>query len=265
METKNSILKIHIKHSKPIEINNLTSALESIGNLYVSYVTKHGGCDAQAKASLYVDKVEEGSLVFYLTELVSATLIPFVENVNTIVDFASFAKNVIDYFSKGIGQKPNLTLSECNDFNNVYSVVEGDNNGEVSIGAVSNGNHNNIFVNCTFNFNESNRGRNQLEKETEQLKIVIPGVNSYSKQLMTIFQMRGDMNSDIGNRATIENISSRKIPVLFADENLKIQILNSDMNPVKRGFIVDVECQYANNKIAAYKILKLHETIPIDE
>ena len=98
MEKMPTILLVHIKPSKPIEINDFTSSLNAVGNLFSSYVQKNGSCDEQARARLYIEKIEEGSIAIYLTELVTATLIPFVENANTIFEFASFLKRTCDYY-----------------------------------------------------------------------------------------------------------------------------------------------------------------------
>lgn len=261
---QNTYLRVHIKHSKPVEINEFTTSLNSISNLFSSYVQKHGEIEEQTKAKLYVEKIQEGSIIVCLTELVTSTLLPFAENVNIIVEFATFIKDVYNYFINGSGEKPELTLSECNDFNNMLSLVAGDNKGEMAIGAVIRGDNNNVLVGCTFNYIDSNAGQNQLKLEAERLRAVAPLSEKYSRQLMTIYQLRSDMDSNVGNKAIIESLSHKKVSVVFETDKLKEDILNSESNPVKKAFLVDVEVQTVNNRIAAYKVLALHDVIDIE-
>lgn len=79
---------------------------------------------------------------------------PFLENMNIIFEFSSYVKNVLEYYANGIGEKPKLGLSEIKNFKDFLTVTAGDNNGEMTIGAISKGNKCNIFNNCTFNFRE---------------------------------------------------------------------------------------------------------------
>lgn len=260
---QDTALLIHLKHSKPVEINEFTASLNAVGDLYCSFVRENGGCDEQAQAKLYVEKITEGSIMVYLSELVSANLIPFVENANTIIDFATFLKTVFEYYIHGIGNKPEITIQECRDFGNMLSVVAGDNKGEMEIGAVVKGSNNNILVGCTLNYTDGNAGQNTFKKEEERLRSVAPQSKIYLRQLMVVDQMRRDMTKDSGNKAMVDGISKKKLPVLFQTDELKKEILNSDCNPVKKAFFVDVEVQTANGKMVAYKVIALHDIIDI--
>lgn len=86
----------------------------------------------------------------------------------------------------------------------------------------------------------------------------------HTRQLMTIYQMRGDMGTDKGNKAVIDAISKNKLAVVFETDELKEQILHSDSNPTKKAFLVDVVVQTVAGKIAAYKVMALHDVIDID-
>lgn len=258
-------LRIHIRYSKSIEVNEFANTLNSIGSLYSSFVQKNGGSDEMAHAKLYVRSVQEGSIIIFLQELISGTIIPFVDNVNTIVDFVGFIKSVVDYFIHGIGEKPQLSIQDCQNFNNMFALTAGDNNGLTEIGAVNKADNGNIFVNCTFNYTESNGGQNQINKEIERLKSIAPRSEDYHGVLMIIDQMRGDITKDSGNKAQIDAISKRKYPVVFATDELKKQILDIESNPTKKAFYVDASVQTINDKIAAYKILALHDIIDLQE
>lgn len=40
MEAKDTVLKIHVEHSRPIEINEFTSALNAVGSLFSTFAQK---------------------------------------------------------------------------------------------------------------------------------------------------------------------------------------------------------------------------------
>lgn len=260
----NAIL-VHIEHSKPIEINEFTRSLSAIGSLFSSYVKKEGGSKEMAQAKLYVEKIEEGCIDIILVETITASLIPFAENVNTILDFSSYLKKIIEYFTKSTGPKPELDLQEAKDLKDVFAITSGDSKGTTSIGAMVKDNKGNVFNNCTFNFNESNSAQNQIEKAIESYKQTSPAGDVYSRQLMTIYQMRSDMRTDCGNKAVIDAISRRKLGVVFETDGLKEQILHSDENPTKKAFLVDVIVQTSGGKPAAYKVMALHDVVDLEE
>lgn len=258
-------LLVHIEHSKPIEIAEFVSSLNAVGNLFSSFAQSKGDSKELSQAKLYVEKIEEGCIDIILCEVVAASLIPFAENMNIIFEFSSYIKSVLDYFTKGSGSTPILSLQEGKSFRDLMIVTAGDNKGEMTIGAINKDNKGDIFNNCTFNFQESNSAQNQLEKEIESIKSIQPTDEVYSRVLMTIYQMRSDMNTDTGNKAIIDSISKKKIGIVFETDDLKSCILNSEYNPAKKAFLVDVVVQTVNEKLAAYKVMALHDTIDLDE
>lgn len=262
-EQANTLL-IHIEHSKPIEINEFTTSLNAIGGLFSSFAQEKGESREMSQANLYVEKIESGCIDIFLCEIVSASLIPFMENMNIILEFSSYIKSVLDFFTSGIGEKPELKAGEAKNFKDLLNITANDNKGEMIIGAIVNENKEYMFNNCTFNFPQSNSAQNQLDKEIERMKSIQPTGNKYTRQLMTIYQMRSDMNANVGNKAVIESISPRKLSVVFSSDELKEEILHSDDNPTKKAYWVDVETLNVNGKLVGYNVLELHDTIPLE-
>ena len=252
MEQKNNVdaILFHIEHSKPIEISEFVTSLNAIGNLFSLFAKKNGDCKEAAKSKLYVEKIEEGCIDIILCEI--------------ILEFSSYIKNVLDFFTEGVGLKTDLDLNECKNFKDLALVTAGDNNGITTIGAINKGDKSNIYYNCTFNFQEGNSAQNQLEKEIKSIKSVQPVTDMYSRQLMTIYQMRSDMETDKGNMAVIDAISKNKMAVVFETDELKEMILHSDSNPTKKAYLVDVVLLTVNGKIAAYKVMALHDVIDLE-
>lgn len=262
---KDTALLIKITHSKPIEVKDFVATMNAIGNLFDDFCNENGDSSEAKKAKLYVEKIEHGSIEIFLTEAVTALALPFIENVNLIMEFAGHIKNVIQYFTKGEGNNPKLTPKELKNYKDVFAITAGDNKGKTEIGAIESGNKKNIFNNCTFNYFESNTAQNQIERAERELKDSEFSENIHERQLMTIFQMRGNMGTDTGNRAIVDNLSTKSFPVVFETDDLKRKILRNDENPTKKGFLVDVIIQTIGGKPAVYKIIKLHEIIPLDD
>ncbi len=259
-------LLVHIQHSKPVEISEFTNSLNAVGNLYSSYMKKHGLTKEATNAKLYVSKIEEGSIDVILQDLVLGTMIPFFENANTMIEFATFVKGAISYFAKGQGEKPDLSIQDCKDLKEVMTITAGDKNGTMEIGAINSADKSLVFVGCAFNFTESNSAQNQLAKEIEALRVIAPADNTYTRQLMKIYQMRSDMSNDKGNKAIIDSIApKKKVGVVFETDDLKERILNSDENPAKKAYLVDVVVQTIDGKLAAYKVTSLHDVIDLEE
>lgn len=266
LEVRDTALLVHIKHTKPIEMSEFVSSLSALNGLYSSYVRKNGGSKELSQSKLSVEKIEKGSIDIYLCDLVAATIIPFLENANVILEFASYVKNVYDYFMKGKGEKPSLDAQECDNFSDILNVVAADQGATMSIGAVSKTNSGNVFHNCTFNFGDSNSAQNQIGREKEIIKSVEPTDEIFSRVLMQIYQLRSDADSNKGNKAIIDEIQRGKhIPVVFESDILKGQILFSDANPTRKAFQVDVKVQTLNGKIVAYKVTALHDIIDLDD
>ena len=259
-------LLVHIKHSKPVDLSEFTSSLNAVGNLYSSYMKRNGLTKDATTAKLYVSKIEEGSIDVILQDMIMGTMIPFLENANTMFEFASFIKQAVTYFSQGNGNKPELTMQDCKDLREVMTITAGDKDGSMEIGAINSADKSRVFVGCTFNFTEGNSMQNQLTREIETMKVIAPADDTYTRQLMKIYQMRSDMSSDVGNKAIIDSIApKKKVGVVFETDELKERILNSDENPAKKAYLVDVVVQTIDGKLAAYKVTALHDVIGLDE
>lgn len=266
LDPKDTALLVHIEHSKPIEVKDFIATLNAVGNLYSSYVKKNADCKEMTNAKLYVEKIEKGCIDVYLCELASCAIIPFMENVNTIFDFAKMIKEVVSYYISGTGNEPKFSLSELKACKDLFAVSSNDRGSTTSIGAISKTINGNVYNNCTFNYNDSNSAQNQISRKEAELSVPTEDDEDIRKnQLMTIHQMVGDMALDKGNKAVIDAISKKKVGLLFDNDEIKSQVLHMDGNPTKKAFYVDVSLMYANDRLAAYKVLKLHDIVDLEE
>lgn len=257
---QDTALLVHIEHVKPIEVNDFVSSLNALNGLYSSFMRKRGAKSTDAK--LYVEKIQQGSIDIHLCELASVGLIPFLENVNSILDFAGHMKNIIDYFAKGKGDKPSLDINEYKNLSKLMDVVVADRETVVSIGAIAKENAQ-VFQNCTFNFLEGHGVKNQSEFFVDNSK-ELQSDNIYKRVLMQIFQIR-NAETKKGNKAIIDEIVEGKpVPLLFASDELRDVILFSDTNPTRKLFQVDVKVQRSSVGISAYTVMELHDVVDME-
>lgn len=262
---QDTILRIDIKHRKPVEMKDFVSSLNALNGLYSDYVKRYADKGVSA-SRLYIEKVQEGSIVIFLCELVASYILPLMEHSNIIFEFAGYLKKTYSFFAKGEGDKPELERRECGGLRKALDVVASDPEGQISMAAVDRNKPTNIYNNCTFNFSEVNSAQNQLRKEEETLASVEPTDNSHNRVLMQIYQVRKDSESNKGNMAIIEEIfAGKRIPVVFETDKLRDSILFSADNPTRKAFQVDVKVQTINEKVVAYKVTALHDIIDISE
>ena len=262
---ENPALLVHIEHKKPIEIKDFVSSLRALNNLYAGFIKNSDKYQGISNPKLFVEKIEDGCIDIFLCELATAALLPFMEYTNTIIEFAGYVKGVYDYFCRGRGEKPHLSIQECKDFASLLDTVVADNGSSISIGAVSKDNIKNVFNNCTFNFQDGNSTQNQMAKEIKERKEINKHESHrYNRVLMQIFQVRNDRNGDIGNYAIIDSVlKGKKMSVVFGTDELKNKILFSDFNPTQKAFWVDVIIETIENKPKAYNVVALHDIIDI--
>lgn len=264
LKSKDTALLIHIEHSQPIEIGDFVKTLNAVGGLFDDFVASNGGCDEMAKAKLYVEKIEHNCIDIHLCEVASAAMIPFMENVNIIIEFAKHIKGIVDFFANGKGEQPELTQKQLRNTHDLFSINAKDIGGNTSICAIDKSNNVNVYQNCNFGYLGSNSGQNISERIIQEMS-TSEERNTHKRQLMKIYQVRSDMSNDTGNKAIIDNISPKKVNLCFDSDELKASVLNSDINPIKKLFLVDVVTQTVSGKLAAYKVTALHEIMDFDE
>lgn len=263
LQPKDTALLVKIKHSKPIEVKDFVATINAMGNLFDGFCRANGDSSEARKAKLYVEKIEHGSIEIFLTEAVTALALPFMENMNLIMEFAGHIKDVIYYFTKGLGTKPELSLPELRNYHDVFAVTAGDNKGETQIGAIRIGDTHNVYNNCVFNYQDSNSSQNQIQRTEQELRDELPTETVYRRRLLTIHQMRSDSNTDKGNQGHIDELNKRPLSLVFESDELKNRILYSSENPTLQAYLVDVVVLTTGGRPVAYKVTDLHDIIPL--
>ncbi|KAA6319232.1 hypothetical protein EZS27_030852 [termite gut metagenome] len=255
----NTTLQIHICNNRPIELFDLTKSLSALSSQFSSFSISNGESQELKGAKLYVKQVKDGSLIIELIEYASMGLIPIiVENPDLIIGFAKYLKGIYDYFLSGEGEKPLLTVQDCKEFMSIVETTANDTSSKMEFNIINNSTG---TIQNTFNItnNNANAIQNKFKKEIDTLKRPTEEDNTHEKQLMTMYQARSDMKSKVGNKAVVDALYERPLNVVFGNEDIKEKMLNSNYNPLKTGYSVDVVVQTIRNVPCAYKIIKLHE------
>lgn len=253
-------LLIHIEQSKPIEIGDFTKSLNGLCGLFTQYAAEKGMCATTPK--LYVSKIQEGCIDVFLQ--LAEAFVPFISDANIYFDFVSHVRSIKNFFVKGEGEKPNLSKAELENLSDSMAFVVNDPKGSVDIQAID-GITKNEYNNCTILYIDGNGVQNQVDILKKALQEVPNDTTkTYTNQLLTICQAKGDMKAKTGNRGSIDNLNGGKPLPLFFDGDLKQQILkNEGTNPFTKAFLVDVEVRTAGGK-PLYYITALHDVVDMD-
>lgn len=255
-------LIITINNKQPVELLDLTKSLVALSTNFDRYTSEHGETKENREAKLYVKEIRSGSIIVELIELATVGMIPFADNVNTILDFANYFKTAVNFFLKGEGEDPELSPSELKEISTIVGPVAKDKGSQLNISTTVNGN---LTLNFNLNSNESSTIQNIFNRELKKLKLPEIVDDAEERVVLTFFQARSDKSSKIGNKGTIESLNKKPMNIVFDTEELKAEILHSDINPLKTAYVVDVKIETINEKPSIYRVIKLHEYFDLQE
>lgn len=264
LQDKEIKLVIEIHNKKPIELLDLTKSLVAFANQFDSYVSANGQRKEDREAKLYVKEIRSGSVIFELVEFASKTAIPFLENASTIIGFAGHLKDAYNFImgkSKEDDKPLEITNTEYKDLSQIVNPVANDNGSQINISATVNNHIENQFV---INSLDANAVQNLIDKALKESKTPELDNDTKKKVLLKLWQIRTDVKAKAGNKGIIDELSSKTMNIVFEDEKLNEEMLHSDYNPNEVVFVVDVKLQTVGGKLAAYKVVKFHETLDID-
>lgn len=243
-----------IDFDKPIELNEYTQSLNAFAAEYKKFIREKYGSEQPIDAKLHIEKISEGSIETTLVEY-AVVGIPFLQNINTIVEFGKSVKMIYDHFlGRNVGEE--LPKYDVETLNHLKSIVQPGTDVGNKITIHVQGNDNNVQVLVADDLTASALS-DRINKEKKLLES--PSLLIHEKQSFYFVQAKKDLSDKKGNYGKIESITSSRLRVIFADEDLKSQMITGEHNPFNTIFIVDVEVQTIKEKPKVYKILALHE------
>lgn len=250
-----SKLTIEIRNTEPIQLSALVDMFAGLCSEYNKFVSEHESFELSKQTRLYVKEVREGSQIYELVDKVPL-LIPFVENVSSVIEFTKKLKKVYDFFKGITDDKPELDSSDIKNYTKIIEPIAKDNGSQVFFNAE----HQTINVNLQLNSLEANAIQNKLGFELAALKE--PDHSTKEKEVFYWHVAKGDVQSQTGDRGIIESITPKDLKVIFDKPDIKNQMLNIEGNPFHLAYVVDVKVETIEGRPAVYKIMNLHETFP---
>ncbi|MEP2240413.1 MAG: hypothetical protein ABJI22_18750 [Maribacter sp.] len=261
-EVKQVVLNVEIRNNEPLELTELTKSLIALSNQYNNHSEKIGFSETERNAKLYVKKIETGSVLLDLIEFGSSSVIPFLESTNTLVGFAQFLSSSVEFLLTKEGDKPELSIQDCKDFSQIVNPIANDSSSQLNVNVTINGDVKNYL---SIDSNKSNALQNILKQEIRGKQELKNG-DILENAIMIFSQTKNKISSKGGNKVIIDDaLPGKSINVIFLDQKVKRKIIKGNDNPNNFSFQVDVKVKTANDKIAAYEILKVHDKFPLKE
>jgi len=254
-------LTIQIDNKKAIEITDFTDSFKALGNEYYKFLSENPNYKLNKDAKLYIKEIKTGSIITVLTDL-TPIAIPFIEHSVAVIAFANYLKYGFDYFLGKSEKIQNYDLKDCTNFNDIIKPIAKDNGSNIVF--TGDCNIETQTINYFYNSIEANAIQNGIVKERLALKETQIS-DLREKVIMAFFQTRSNIGSEKGNKVIIDDIQKGiSTNVFFVNEELKKTILKGEENPNNYLYLVDVKIETVSEKIVAYRVLKLHETLPIE-
>jgi hypothetical protein len=265
-------LTIEIKNTKPIEAEALADMFNGLSRMYQRCI-RENRIRSGKEDKLYVIEIRSGSQIYDLVPYAVATL-PYIEDANKVMDFASHLRNIFNYLSGRVKERPKIKPADIKDVENVVRPVISDNSGQMNFSAT----YQEINVNYYITSNEGKQiserniqeGR-ELIKASHESKVIerqeeikrlgrsSEGEGRNYAFYWDRFTMDGQRDVDLG---VIESISAKPLLVFFEDLAIKKRMTIIEGNPFQKVFIVDVRIETANRKPKAYIITALNKILP---
>lgn len=253
MENK-ILLEIHNKQS--MSLPSLTLSLLNLSQQFNRFLERQG-LEASENSGLYIKTIKSGSIIIELVTLINNQPFTLIETFNTCFDFLGYLKKSFDYFLVGSKEKPvNYDKKDLQQLSECLSPVANDPGSTIKFIAQDSATQN---INITINSTEANAIQNKIRNEIDNF--AEEKQSKYNKQLLIWYQTRFAKDSKTGDMAIIENITKKPIKVIFANDQLKQDIINTQgfsKSWQNLAYIVDVEALYMNGKLRRYKIVSFY-------
>jgi hypothetical protein len=174
----------------------------------------------------------------------------FSQELSDIVDFFKEVKVIRDIIRElGFGKKDLEQISQ------IFEPVAKDSGSQLNIVAREGST---VVVNMSTTSMEANAVQNSLRRRIEAAPDTITGIQR--DQVLYWYQVRADSAEKPGDRAIIERFSKRPVKVRFANDGVKLAMLNMPDNPFKKLYVVDVDVSTQSDKPVLYRILEVKES-----
>ena len=248
-----TILTLHIENKKPVELVDLTESFLSVADEYKRFSIKLPDPRNQNDIKLYVKEIKTGTITASLIDY-APLLLPFAENVITLVEFSKFLKFSYNFLTGKSNEKPELEKQDYVNLSKIINPIAKDNGSQINIGTFVNGN---VYLDFTIPSLDANAAQNNISRELSNLKE--PITNIHTKVVLYWYQARNVPSATVGDKAIIESISKKPVKIAFAKDELKMKLIHEEANPFLSAFVVDVSVETINDDPVLYKVIEIYD------
>lgn len=252
-------LRITIKNSEPVGLNDLTDSLTGLANQYYDFIANDS--KGQGKGVLYVSEIRKGSMIFDLVSEVLPYISLFAATVTPLEAWVDQFIKTIDWL-RNKGEKPALDIDKkaLKDIKNTFSPIAKDNASLMMLN-LEGCNIQNVYS-LSYTSEDAKKITSNAEMELKVLEKNEKHI--YTNRLMVWDQSKFNLKATTGDKGLIESIYDKPVKIIFKNEDDKAYMYNAgkDFDGVPwqdLGFIIDVEVQYLNGLPKVYNVLNVHK------
>jgi hypothetical protein len=252
----NNMLSIKIENTRPVSLMDLSSSLLGISSQFDKFV------DISLEASdvrpnLIVSEIKKGSIV---VEVITQSLpiLPLIWNGGSLLEWFNQAKDTIEWLTGRLENAPTeSTKKDLQQWNNILEPIAKDHGSQMILTVnADNVTINNYHINSIDANTAQNNIRRQIAESSE------PSEQIHRAKVMYWNQAKFSQDTNTGDKAIIDDISDKPLKVIFSDNTIKNQMLNSVTHYEKPwhelAYLVDVEIQTIKGVPKLYKILSYY-------
>jgi len=254
-----NVMRIHIDSKEAYDLQELTNMLCSLSGLYNNFLIKNGYQVNKNTGKLLVQSVKEGSMIFDLIAPVlpiANDLYNVIKIFNPILEFGSYIKCFFNELKEGKQTTTKLDKKEYKYIQNTFGNLGSNSKQDIKVFNINNPT---INIECINNdFLTSNAINSICEKEIKKIEENDRQDTEYEKQLLKLTIKNNDKIKGV-----ISKIDNKEKQLIMPDDIKRI-IINDNVNPFQKYYLVNLIVHYDNNKIIYYEIKDIIEQIDID-
>ena len=240
-------LTVEIKNKKPVQLLDLTASFSAYAEEYQRFARKEGHDTAGENVQLYVHEIRTGSIIADFISLAEQTSL-VLEHREVLAGFASHLNEVVHHY---LGSKKipdfNASKPQLKNYLNIFKPIAKDTGSQIN-NIVQDGG----VVIQQFNISSAEAERVVRSVSYDLVKKPFEDEKRFTDEAMTVYQARD--NSDTGNLGRIDRFSNKALKLLFANDEVRDAVMETEENVFHLVFIVDGKVIMAEEKPVAYQI-----------
>ncbi len=250
------LLRITINNHDAVDLNVLANSLNAFAQLYDSCLLKSDITSfKKEERKLLVKDVRQGSIIIDIVGAIAP--LDVATSLNTIIVFGEFLKNMANFFAKKEDKLYDFSKRDSENFITALEPIAQDSNGGMNISIVNIGDGS-VYAPVLFTDTMDSNARQNIARDYRQsLQTQDSSIDFYEKLLKLV----------ITDKNTIKGIIidfQAKERKLLLNAQMQQQILKDQEKPFSVYYLVNGKIMKDGDKIIAYKIDEIQDTIEDD-